>query len=289
MIRAMSLVIESDRSLEATLKLSEGVLSGLRRPAGPVPSVRGDLFLKPVAALELATAEADGLGALASADFRIPETVGVARLAGGRACLLLEWLPLSPLPSSACDRLAEQLCRWHQAAPAEGFGWHRNNYIGTTPQSNQAHAHWHGFFLEQRLRPQLSLAQAALSPALIERVERVMEALPALLDGALSPTRVHGDLWRGNLAWSEGQPAMYDPAVYQGSPEVDLAMLELFGEPVTGLLQACQRYYALDEGFALRKHVYHLYHFLNHFNMFGQEWVSSVALACDRILGEVRA
>ena len=41
---------------------------------------------------------------------------------------------------------------------------------------------------------------------------------------------LHGDLWGGNLAYlPDGSPVIYDPAVYYGDRETDLAMTELFG------------------------------------------------------------
>ena len=41
---------------------------------------------------------------------------------------------------------------------------------------------------------------------------------------------LHGDLWGGNAAvTSTGEPVIFDPAVYFGDREADIAMTELFG------------------------------------------------------------
>ena len=46
------------------------------------------------------------------------------------------------------------------------------------------------------------------------------------------PSRLHGDLWNGNVLWgNDGVVTMVDPAAYAGHREIDLAMLALFGLP----------------------------------------------------------
>jgi fructosamine-3-kinase len=50
---------------------------------------------------------------------------------------------------------------------------------------------------------------------------------------------LHGDLWTGNLLVKDGKlAALIDPACYHGDPEVDLAMLCLFGSPDEAFWQA---------------------------------------------------
>ena len=44
------------------------------------------------------------------------------------------------------------------------------------------------------------------------------------------PALIHGDLWSGNfMADKNGEPVIYDPAVYYGNREMDIAMSLLFG------------------------------------------------------------
>ena len=45
------------------------------------------------------------------------------------------------------------------------------------------------------------------------------------------PSRIHGDLWAGNVLWSGEAGWLIDPAAHGGHRETDLATLALFGAP----------------------------------------------------------
>jgi hypothetical protein len=62
---------------------------------------------------------------------------------------------------------------------------------------------------------------------------------------------------------------IFDPAVYFGDRECDLAMSELFGGFAPGFYAAYREAWPLDAGYAVRKTLYNLYHVLNHANLFG--------------------
>jgi Fructosamine-3-kinase len=125
------------------------------------------------------------------------------------------------------------------------------------------------FFCTRRLAYQLQLAQqrGARFPRKEQLLNRVRECLQAT---AVTPVLVHGDLWSGNAAFTQtGEPVIFDPAVYYGHHEVDLAMSELFGGFAAEFYQGYQSEWPIDAGYAQRKIIYNLYHILNHFNLFG--------------------
>jgi fructosamine-3-kinase len=100
--------------------------------------------------------------------------------------------------------------------------------------------------------------------------EKVYKALSRFFDDYQpQPSMVHGDLWGGNAAFVDGEPVIFDPALYFGDREVDLAMTELFGGFPSQFYRAYQVAYPLDSGYQQRKTLYNLYHILNHFNLFG--------------------
>lgn len=214
-------------------------------------------------------AEADGLAALRAAGLRAPEPVSHG-VAGGEAFLLLEFLALEGKEDFAA--LGRMLAEAHRR-PGPRFGWHRDNTIGATPQQNGWCDDWAEFWRQRRLRPQLELAERngfALAAPDVDALLRGHSPHPSLL---------HGDLWRGNAGFTPEGPVVFDPAVYYGDREADLAMTELFGGFPREFYEAYDEAYPLEDGYETRKHLYNLYHLLNHLNLFGRSYLARVERA----------
>ena len=65
---------------------------------------------------------------------------------------------------------------------------------------------------------------------------------------------------------------LFDPAPYFGDRETDIAMTELFGKQPMEFYQAYQEVLPTEAGYEQRKHVYNLYHALNHVVLFGSSY-----------------
>jgi len=214
-------------------------------------------------------AEADGLAALRNAGLRAPEPLAQG-VAGGQAYLLLEYLELKGKGDFAA--LGRMLAAAHRA-PGPRFGWSRDNYIGATPQQNDWADDWTEFWRERRLRPQLELARSRgfdLGNVALDAVPENHRPQPSLL---------HGDLWSGNAGFTAEGPVVFDPAVYYGDREADLAMTELFGGFPREFYKAYDETFPLPDGYERRKHLYNLYHLLNHLNLFGGGYLGKVKAA----------
>lgn len=257
-------------------------------PAWRVQSGPRTWFMKtgPAEQAALFAAEAAGLDALrASGAVRVPMVLGHGSTADS-ACLLLEWLDLHT--DAADARLGEALATLH-GHTVEMFGWERDNFIGRAPQHNRQTADWVTFWREQRLAPQLRwTAKHGGGARLREQGLRLLEKLPVFFTTYQPvPSLLHGDLWGGNQArLPDGVPVLFDPAVYYGDRETDLAMSELFGGFSADFYAAYRTALPLDAGYTTRRLLYQLYHVLNHFNLFGGGYGAQAESLIARLLAE---
>ncbi len=233
-------------------------------------------------------AEADGLKELESAHaLRVPHpvTTGTAQ---GEAFLVLEFIEMGGQGDPT--RMGQALAEQHRKT-AGRFGWSRDNTIGSTPQHNPWTADWVDFLRTQRLGFQLQLAKknglgtkiSSLGERLLLRLSDFFSAYHPL------PSLLHGDLWGGNAAFNNsGEPVVFDPAVYYGDRETDIAMTELFGGFGPGFYAAYSEVWQLDPGYKTRKTLYNLYHILNHANLFGGGYIAQAETMIQRLLSEVK-
>jgi fructosamine-3-kinase len=236
--------------------------------------------------LPMFEAEAAGLVELQSAGaIRVPEPVCTGT-SDGNAWLVMEYIPMRG-PADA--RLAgEQLALMHRKQAA-AFGWRLDNTIGSTPQPNGWMEEWGAFLREQRLGFQLQLAaRNGYGGRLQTKGEKLLASLDQLVDHAPVPSLLHGDLWGGNIGYDDdGNPVIFDPAVYYGDREADLAMTELFGGFGRAFYDAYNDAWPLDSGYEVRKTLYNLYHILNHLNLFGGGYAGQAQGMIERLLAEI--
>jgi fructosamine-3-kinase len=248
-----------------------------------------DFFVKFNTAMkaDMFAAEAEGLREIAATrTLHVPEPVcwGVA---GDSAYLVLDYLNFSHGGKGAL--LGEQLAAMHRVTQAE-FGWHRDNTIGSTPQINAPATDWVGFWRERRLGFQLELAQHnGYGGEVLRLGEQLMVRLDDLFDGYRPrPSLLHGDLWSGNYGYlADGAPVIFDPAVYYGDREADLAMTELFGGFAADFYAGYRAAWPLDTGYSVRKTLYNLYHILNHLNLFGGGYQRQALHMTRQLLAEL--
>ena len=77
---------------------------------------------------------------------------------------------------------------------------------------------------------------------------------------------------------------IFDPAVYYGDRETDLAMTRLFGGFGKDFYDAYESSWPLREGHQVRLKLYQLYHVLNHLNLFGSAYLERATELIDELL-----
>lgn len=254
--------------ITGTSRVSGGCIS----PAARLETADGRLFF----AKWGEGAEPDGLFAAESRGLESLRETGAVRvpdaIAVDDAWLLLEWLAPGDPAAETWPGLGRDLAALH-AVRADTFGDVADNFIGPLPQSNAQGTDWPAFWRDRRLAPQLDRAAGAFPPRQADRLERfIRESLDGLLaigneDG---PSRLHGDLWGGNVLVTEsGRAALIDPSAYDGHREVDLAMADLFGGFDRSFFDAYHAEWPLSPGWRERRAAYQLYYLLVHVNLFG--------------------
>jgi len=239
--------------------------------------------------LDMFEAEADGLRELAqSRAIRVPVPVCSGATAGN-AWLVTEYIAFGRQSGTSSYLLGQQLATLH-GTRTDQFGWFRDNTIGLTPQHNGKSDNWISFFRAHRLKFQFDLAaQNGFGGTLQHKGDRLLVDLDQFFDSYTPmPSLLHGDLWGGNRGFDEqGTPVLFDPAVYYGDREADMAMTELFGGFGSTFYDAYNEVWPLDDGYQVRKTLYNLYHILNHANLFGGGYATQAESMIDGLLSEI--
>lgn len=240
------------------------------------PSPPADFFL----------AETRGLTLLAQAKsgLRIPKPIAVQ--SGSRPTfLLLEYIESSADDKKFAEQLAISLAQLHRMSQ-EYYGLDHDNYIGSTPQKNTLEKDGIVFFRDQRINfiRQLARQSGLLPVAIDKKLDLLCDKFEKFLNiSGEKPALMHGDLWSGNyFPDNDGKPCVFDPAVYYGLREADLAMTELFGRLPQKFYDVYQEVFPINPGYKERKDLFNLYHLLNHLNIFGNSYLSSVERVVKR-------
>ena len=239
--------------------------------------------------LTLLMSEKIGLEALAvTRAIKVPKVIFVGETS---TCsfLICEYLDLKKDNLFSGKILGKQLALLHQNSN-EYFGLSKDNWIGLNPQKNHWQENWISFFKKYRLQPQLIWAfEHGYRSSLEEKSERLMEALPLFFDQYKpKPSLLHGDLWSGNWGTiNNTTPVIFDPAIYYGDREADMAMTKLFGGFPQTFYDAYNYHWALDYGFKVRQNLYNLYHLLNHLTLFGEVYLRQTIDVLEQLLSEI--
>lgn len=225
--------------------------------------------------------EARGLARLAEAAcIRVPRVIGWGAVPDATtAYLILEWIERVGKSDRSAEKLGRKLACQHLAKQPH-YGLDHDNFIGRLPQPNHVSDSWLEFYRTQRLGVQRDLAmqQGRLPAHRAHLLDRLIETLDEWIDEcSCQASLLHGDLWGGNWMTTTGdEPVIFDPAVYAGCREADLAMTTLFGRFPQDFYDAYREVFPFKAGYEERQPLYHLYSLLCHLNLFGEGYGSAI-------------
>lgn len=220
-------------------------------------------------------AEAKGLELLAGKGLSIPKVIFNGQL-DKEQYLVLEFMERNAETPKYFYELGKGLARIHRNSN-EQFGLNHSNYIGSLLQENNRSNDWTEFFVCNRLEPLLRMAidKSELPSNCITRFNSLYKKLDEIIPKE-SPALLHGDLWSGNKMNTTIGPCVFDPSVYYGHREVDIAMTQLFGGFANDFYTGYNEEFLLEKGWEKRIDIFNLYPLLVHVNLFGGGYVRDV-------------
>ncbi|XP_060877402.1 ketosamine-3-kinase-like [Metopolophium dirhodum] len=231
--------------------------------------------------------ELEGLKAICSTNtISAPCPIATGCTNSGQHFIVMDYWKMSSLNKKCSSELGSQLADMHMFNLQDGqphinkFGFHVETCCGFLPQNNTWTDDWITFYTENRLEYQIQLLQS--NPGNNLKKKKIIEnywpqlkqIIPKFFERIeVKPSLLHGDLWPGNTAQSNSKPVIFDPATFYGHHEYDIASISLFGGTSMDFFEAYFKKIPKSNGFENRKLLYHLFHYLNHWNHFGGSYV----------------
>ena len=228
-----------------------------------------DLFLREAECLKELSA--------AGSSLKIPEVIAATQAENGNPGILItEFLIAADQTPHSDEQLGRGLAELHRFT-RDRFGFYHNNYCGSTVQDNEWNSDWASFFGEQRIKRLVDLVRKSrgLEQADMRTFEKVIIKAPELVGHKPAPALIHGDLWSGNYMVTSSGAAVIDPASCYADREFEFSIMNMFGGFSPRVFDAYNEAYPLPDDWETRNELYMLYHYLNHFHLFGGHYKAS--------------
>ncbi|MCG9876035.1 MAG: fructosamine kinase family protein [Leptospiraceae bacterium] len=167
------------------------------------------------------------------------------------------------------------------------WGYTKDNFIGSLPQPNSIYNTFSEYWIESRIKPMLNIIREnginINQNQLLSVIENAIERWNL---NTSKPYLIHGDLWSGNIIYSNSKAFLIDPSLSYGHPEQDLAMLELFGSSLSANSQfEILHHLKLNaDTFKDRIPFWQIYPLLVHVAIFGRNYLPSLTKAWKGII-----
>ncbi|CAH2063290.1 unnamed protein product [Thlaspi arvense] len=244
-------------------------------------------FVKTNRSIGPAMFEGEALGLEAMFETR---TIRVGALPTGGSYIIMEYIEFGSSKGKQAE-LGRKLAEMHIAGKSsKGFGFEAKHHsCFSTPQINKWSSDWIRFYGEKRLGYQLKLARDQYGDsAIYQKGHTLIQNMASLFENVvIEPCLLHGDLWSGNIAYDKNsEPVILDPAYGHNEADFGMSWCAGFGE---SFYNAYFKVMPKQPGFDKRRDLYLLYHYLNHYNLFGSGYRSSAMSIIDDYLRMLKA
>lgn len=194
----------------------------------------------------------------------------------GKQFLVLEHIERTAENPAFFESLGVGLAKLHKISN-DKFGFTDDNYIGSLTQINSWTNTWTDFYYLNRLEHLIKWVydQKYIGKQAVNSFENLYSKLSEIFPDE-KPALLHGDLWSGNKMNTTLGPAIFDPAVYFGHREMDIAMTCLFGGFDEMFYQSYNNEFELEKDYKKRTDICNLYPLLVHAKLFGVSYLNDV-------------
>jgi fructosamine-3-kinase len=224
-------------------------------------------------------AEARGLRWLAETRGGVPVVTVLS--VDGSQIVLERLIPAAPTREHARE-FGHRLAATHAAGSPVWGRDDSDGFIGPLPLANGPYTSFVDLWWAGRIEPHLRrCVDRGLLPTTDARAIESVVGTHGPLVPAARPSRLHGDLWSGNVVWTATGAVLVDGgAAHGGHSEADLAMLALFGMPyLSEALDAYNDVSRLQPGRDERVPFFWLHPLLVHVELFGGGYVGQTRRA----------
>jgi len=220
--------------------------------------------------------EVKGLSLLAQSNSLVFPKPLLQDTLGDEQFLVMELLERAPEDKDFFFGLGKGLAALHKNSSPQ-FGLDHSNYIGSLPQDNTLANTWSEFFIVSRIEPLLKkvIDSGDLPGNCMNHFNSLFKKLEAIIPPE-KPALLHGDFWSGNKMNTTKGPAVFDPAVYYGHREADIAMTRLFRGFDRKFYTSYNEAFLLEKGWEGRADIFNLHPLLVHTILFGGGYAADV-------------
>jgi len=267
--------LSEQQNQPVVLKSSQMLGGGCINQAARMTTSAGDFFVKwnASAPAGMFGKETAGLNEMRKSEnpfLKIPEVIWSKETDDLPGLLLLEYLQPTLSSAGFDEQLGRGIAQLHRKTASQ-FGFHHDNFCGTTVQDNTWTDNWPEFYAQRRIGRLVQQIKSVrgMNWEELKTYEKLVDRMPVLLAHSTVPSLIHGDLWSGNYMNTTNGPALIDPACSYADREMELAMMKLFGGFSVSVWSAYLETFPLPYDWQQRIHLYQLYHVLNHYLLFG--------------------